>query len=104
MRTVLLLVVSTSIPSPGATRYVQARGVYLMPMPYHHGKRTRWTRAMSARAIRFLLSIAIHRRPHCSATYGMVPPPHVGSRIRSPGSVVIKTHRGGMTVFILVLH
>src|SRR5262249_10203397 len=52
--TVLLLVVSTSMPSPGATRYVQARGVYLMPMPYHHGKRTRLTRAMSARAIRFL--------------------------------------------------
>jgi hypothetical protein len=40
MRTVLPLVVSTSIPWPGSTRYVKSRGVYLTPMPYHHGKRT----------------------------------------------------------------
>lgn len=39
------------------------------------------------------VSIVIHRRPHCSATYAVVPLPHVGSSTRSPGSVVISWHR-----------
>src|SRR5436190_20197030 len=37
--------------------------------------------------------MVIHLRPHCSATYAVVPLPHVGSRTRSPGSVVIRTQR-----------
>src|SRR5262249_5525070 len=40
-----------------------------------------------------LVSMVIHRRPHCSATYAVVPEPHVGSRMRSPGSVVISMQR-----------
>src|SRR5438094_1825252 len=46
----------------------------------------------SVRATR-LVSMVIHRRPHCSATYALVPLPQVGSRTRSPGSVVIRTQR-----------
>ena len=37
------------------------------------------------------------RRPHCSATYAVVPLPHVGSSTRSPGSLVIIRQRS-MTV------
>ena len=40
-----------------------------------------------------LVSIVIHRRPHCSATYAVVPDPHVGSSTRSPGSVVMRRQR-----------
>src|SRR5690606_35236914 len=40
-----------------------------------------------------LVSMVIHRRPHCSATYAAVPLPQVGSRTRSPGSVDNKIHR-----------
>jgi hypothetical protein len=47
-----------------------------------------------------LVSIVIQRRPHCSATYAVVPDPQVGSRTRSPGSVVIKTQR--CTTLVLV--
>src|ERR1700724_3752796 len=51
------------------------------------------TRARArARATREV-SIVIHRRPHCSATYAVVPEPQVGSRTRSPGSVAIKIQR-----------
>jgi hypothetical protein len=46
------------------------------------------------------VSIVIQRRPHCSATYAVVPEPQVGSRTRSPGSVDISTHR--WTTFVLV--
>ena len=46
----------------------------------------------SARATREV-SMVIQRRPHCSATYAVVPEPQVGSRTRSPGSVVINTQR-----------
>src|SRR3972149_6993383 len=38
-------------------------------------------------------SVVIHRRPHCSATYAVVPEPQVGSKTRSPGSVVIRRQR-----------
>src|SRR5512142_2819893 len=44
-----------------------------------------------------LVSIVIHRRPHCSATYAVVPEPQVGSRTRSPGSVDMRIHRS--TIF-----
>src|SRR2546427_6504249 len=39
------------------------------------------------------VSMVIQRRPHCSATYAVVPEPQVGSRTRSPGSVHISKHR-----------
>ena len=39
------------------------------------------------------VSMVIHRLPHCSATLAVVPAPHVGSNIRSPGSVVIRMQR-----------
>src|ERR1051325_1317140 len=39
------------------------------------------------------VSHVIHRRPHCSATYAVVPLPQVGSKTRSPGSVVMSIHR-----------
>src|ERR1700737_2149313 len=47
-----------------------------------------------------LVSIVIQRRPHCSATYAVVPDPHVGSSTRSPGSVVIRMHLS--STFVLV--
>jgi hypothetical protein len=40
-----------------------------------------------------LVSMVIQRRPHCSATYAVVPLPHVGSKTKSPGSVVIRIQR-----------
>src|SRR5579875_994947 len=46
----------------------------------------------SASATR-LVSMVIQRRPHCSATYAVVPEPHVGSSTRSPGSVVMSKQR-----------
>jgi len=46
----------------------------------------------SASATR-LVSIVIQRLPHCSATYAVVPEPQVGSRTRSPGSVVMRRQR-----------
>ena len=46
----------------------------------------------SARATREV-SMVIQRRPHCSATYAVVPEPQVGSRTRSPGSVVMRIQR-----------
>ncbi len=39
------------------------------------------------------VSMVIHRLPHCSATYAVVPDPHVGSSTKSPGSVVINRYR-----------
>src|SRR3989304_1250169 len=39
------------------------------------------------------VSIVIQRRPHCSAAKAVVPEPQVGSRTRSPGSVVISRQR-----------
>src|SRR5260370_11961231 len=38
------------------------------------------------------VSMVIHRRPHSSAAYAVVPEPHVGSSTRSPGSVAIMMH------------
>ena len=46
----------------------------------------------SARATREV-SMVIQRRPHCSATYAVVPEPQVGSSTKSPGSVVIRMQR-----------
>ena len=46
----------------------------------------------SARATREV-SMVIQRRPHCSATYAVVPEPQVGSRTRSPGSVAMRMQR-----------
>src|SRR5439155_14148360 len=46
------------------------------------------------------VSMVIHRRPHCSATYAVVPDPHVGSKTRSPGSVVIRMQRLTSSVFV----
>ena len=45
-----------------------------------------------ARATREV-SMVIQRRPHCSATYAVVPEPQVGSSSRSPGSVAIRMQR-----------
>jgi hypothetical protein len=39
------------------------------------------------------VSMVIQRRPHCSATNAVVPEPQVGSHTRSPGSVIMSTHR-----------
>ena len=39
------------------------------------------------------VSIVIQRRPHRSALYAVVAPPHVGSRTRSPGSVAMSRQR-----------
>ena len=39
------------------------------------------------------VSMVIQRRPHCSATYAVVPEPQVGSRTRSPGSVAMRRQR-----------
>src|SRR3990167_5833673 len=39
------------------------------------------------------VSTVIHRLPHCSATYAVVPLPHVGSKTKSPGSVVMRMQR-----------
>ena len=47
-----------------------------------------------------LVSLVIQRRPHCSATWAVVPLPQVGSSTRSPGSVVIRMQR--WTTFAVV--
>ena len=46
------------------------------------------------------VSTVIHRRPHCSATYAVVPAPQVGSSTRSPGSVVMSMQRSMTFVFV----
>ena len=53
-------------------------------------------KAMATREV----SAVIQGRPHCSATYAVVPEPQVGSRTRSPGSVVINTQRSTTRTFV----
>ena len=48
------------------------------------------------------VSQVIQRRPHCSATYAVVPDPHVGSKTEIAGSVVIRSARS-MTFGIRLL-
>src|SRR5690606_1960421 len=50
-------------------------------------------RALARASATLDVSITIQRRPHCSATYAVVPEPQVGSSTKSPGSVVIKIQR-----------
>jgi len=46
------------------------------------------------------VSIVIQRRPHCSATYALVPLPHVGSSTKSPGSVHMSMQRSMTLVLV----
>jgi nitrite reductase (NADH) large subunit len=63
------------------------------------GRGHRWTELFDPNRVRArasatrLVSMVIHRRPHCSATTEVEPDPHVGSRTRSPGSVVMSRQR-----------
>src|SRR3954451_17604801 len=58
-----------------------------------YGNRADMRRVRARERATRLVSIVIHRRPHCSATYAVVPEPHVGSSTKSPGSVVIRRQR-----------
>src|SRR5690242_14734427 len=57
-------------------------------------------RALASASATRDVSIVIQRRPHCSATYAVVPEPQVGSSTRSPGSVVIRIQRSTIFVFV----
>ena len=59
----------------------------------YHGKVAVSSRCRASASGTRDVSMVIQRRPHCSATYAVVPEPQVGSRTRSPGSVVIRRQR-----------